>query len=170
MGEMWLPGRQFGPPVGSLLFVKGVDHITKGSGKRIDLFGQSMDFLWDAEDTTIMINVVPKGIGAPMHIHHKMDEACFVMSGQLKVVVEGEEMLANPGDYVRIARGIPHGFVGNSEEPTVLFWVTTPGGYKQFFEEIVAATGGSGEPDFDVIAGIAAKIDTDFCGPVPTPD
>lgn len=117
-----------------------------------------------------MFNVLPKGHGTPMHVHHNMDEAFHVLSGEVKVVTETEEIRSGPGDYVHVPRGVTHALVAVSEEPANLIWVATPGDYKKFFDEIIEVTGGAGEPDFGELAKIAAKHDTIVVGPPPDVD
>ena len=54
------------------------------------------------------------GKGPGMH-KHPYSETCIVRSGQAAMSVDGEEVLAGPGDIVVIGPGTPHSFTAIGE-------------------------------------------------------
>lgn len=45
---------------------------------------------------------------APWHVHHKDDEAWYVLEGELRVRVGEEEVVVGPGASAFVQRGTPH--------------------------------------------------------------
>lgn len=45
---------------------------------------------------------------APLHVHHRDDEAWYVLRGILGFIVDDEEFTAGPGAAVLARRGTPH--------------------------------------------------------------
>jgi quercetin dioxygenase-like cupin family protein len=52
----------------------------------------------------------PPDLETPYHLHHTEDEAFYVLEGELAVVCGGQTIVAGPGSYVFLPRGVPHGF------------------------------------------------------------
>src|ERR1051326_136358 len=50
----------------------------------------------------------PPRLIAPLHVHHKDDEAWYVLEGTLRVRVGDEEVEARTGAAVFVPRGTPH--------------------------------------------------------------
>jgi uncharacterized cupin superfamily protein len=62
---------------------------------------------------------------APFHLHHRDDEAWYVLEGALRVQ-RGEEIIeARAGSGVFVARGIKHTYWNPSPEPTRYLLVMT---------------------------------------------
>lgn len=55
------------------------------------------------------------GGNALVHVHPGADEHFTVKSGCIKVMVDGQEHIAGPGDCVVVPRGRPHHFVNAGE-------------------------------------------------------
>ncbi len=68
---------------------------------------------------------LPPGTFVPPHIHPNQDEFLYIIEGQFDFLLDVQEMIGEPGDLVKLLRGIPHG-IFNKLESTVktLFWVT----------------------------------------------
>ncbi len=47
----------------------------------------------------------PKALAAPMHRHHDEDEYTYVLTGRIGFVIEGRELVAEPGDLLFKPRG-----------------------------------------------------------------
>ena len=64
---------------------------------------------------------------APLHVHHKDDEAWYVLEGVLRFRIGDEEFEAGPGAGVIAPKGTPHTW-GNARrgEPARYLLVTTP--------------------------------------------
>ena len=61
----------------------------------------------------------------PPHIHPNQDEFLYILEGKFDFLLDGQEMIGEPGDLVKLPRGIPHGIFNKSERTVkTLFWVT----------------------------------------------
>ena len=68
----------------------------------------------DGGDLSVMERTLPPGgRRPPAHRHVNCSEAYFVLDGQVSVIVEGEELVLGPEDFVLVPRGTGHTF-GNA--------------------------------------------------------
>ena len=111
---------------------------------------------------TIIEMTEPPGTEAPLHVHHREDEAFFILEGSATIQVGEEEFEVGPGDYAFGPRDIPHRYTVGDEGCRMLF-ICLPGGN---FEEVVLAMSEPAgartlppaveeSPDMDRIAAIA---------------
>ena len=65
-----------------------------------------------AADTGGLMTIVemtePPGAEAPLHVHHREDEAFYILEGSATIHVGDESFDVGPGDYAVGARDIPH--------------------------------------------------------------
>lgn len=61
---------------------------------------------------------VPGVPGPPPH-RHKWDEGFYVVSGRIRVVVDGDELILEPGDFAVAHGGQLHTFSVESDDPAV---------------------------------------------------
>jgi uncharacterized cupin superfamily protein len=68
------------------------------------------------------INISVLEPGKPNCLYHSenQQEACLVVSGECKLLVEGEERPLGPWDFVHFPPGTQHVLVGTGEEPCVV--------------------------------------------------
>jgi quercetin dioxygenase-like cupin family protein len=83
--------------------------------------------------------------GPPLHLHRTMDEAFYVLEGEMTFIVGDEITTAPAGAFVFVPRGVLHTFWNESELPARQLTVFTPSGIEHYFEEVtdVLATGGA---------------------------
>ena len=67
----------------------------------------------------------------PLHIHHREDEAWYVLDGHMTFYVGEQVMEAGPGAFVYAPKGIPHTFTVDVE-PTRVLVFASPAGFEQF--------------------------------------
>jgi quercetin dioxygenase-like cupin family protein len=70
----------------------------------------------------------PPDLETPYHLHHTEDEAFYVLEGELAVVRDGETIVAGPGSYVFLPRGVPHGFRNIANKDSRVLIHAIPGG------------------------------------------
>jgi len=80
---------------------------------------------------------VPAGFAPPPHVHHGMDEAFYVIEGQISGFCGDKHWSAGPGSFVFLPRDVPHGFEVSPDGPARALVMVAPGG----FDEFVAALG-----------------------------
>ena len=87
--------------------------------------------------------VLPGG-GPPPHIHHREDEAFFVLEGEITLMLGDNKVVGTAGAFVHGPRGIPHAFKNESSAPArMLIFVTLPG-FEKFMAEFAQPV-----PSFD---------------------
>lgn len=106
----------------------------------------------------------PAGSGPPRHVHETEDETFVMISGTLKVWIEGAEIIAGPGESVFIPRGTEHTFKVVGDEPSRHLVILTPGGFEGFFAEMAAGQFRIPE-DMPAIEASARRHHLTFTGP-----
>jgi len=136
-------------------------------GRRVDLFGPSIEFLtspYDPQkDFCVLRGKIPPGCAAPLHSHHDVEDF-YVISGEVLVLKQGERgfesIACKAGDYIRMPSGVPHGWRNVSSEPFVALIITTPT-LGKFFLEAGRPPEEASEPptsdDFARMANVSAK-------------
>jgi mannose-6-phosphate isomerase-like protein (cupin superfamily) len=56
----------------------------------------------------VMVGQAPTGEGPPMHVHPDTDEGFYVGEGELTFVFADREVVAGPGSFVLVPRGVAH--------------------------------------------------------------
>ena len=84
---------------------------------------------------TILEITEPPDTEAPLHVHHREDEAFWILEGSATFEVGDRTIEAAAGDYLFGPRHIPHRYTTGPEGCRMLF-IFTPGG----FEELLRAT------------------------------
>jgi quercetin dioxygenase-like cupin family protein len=102
-------------------------------------FGALAEIKATAADTGGQMTIVEvtehPGAEAPLHVHHRDDEAFWVLEGDVTFEVGDETIKASAGDYVFGPRDIPHRFTVGDGGCRMLF-IMVPGG----MEEVIRAT------------------------------
>jgi len=66
---------------------------------------------------------------APLHLHHRDDEAWYVLEGTLGVKNGDDEVEARAGSCVLVPRGTPHTYWNASADPLRYLLIMTPNVY-----------------------------------------
>ncbi len=77
----------------------------------------------------------PPGTEAPLHVHHREDEAFWILEGSLTLQVGDATIEAGAGDYAFGPRGIPHKYTVGPEGCRMLF-ICTPAGFEDLVREM----------------------------------
>lgn len=94
-------------------------------GIRWNIFGQTYVPKQLTEDSFSWHATLPPGTFVPPHIHPEQDEFLYILEGRFDFVLDGHETYGEPGDLVKLSRGIPHGIFNKSDSTIkTLFWVT----------------------------------------------
>src|SRR5918992_6157125 len=76
-----------------------------------------------------------RGEMPPLHVHHRDDEAFYVIDGELSLFVADERLTLAGGQAALAPRGVPHSYRVESEEAHWLV-ITTPAGFESFVREV----------------------------------
>lgn len=89
--------------------------------------------------------LVPPGSGPPLHRHEREDELFFVLEGEFRFVLDGQESTASPGAFVYAPRESVHAFQNTSSRVGRLLVTCTPAGLDDAFRAVKRPEPGSGE-------------------------
>ncbi|HYZ27800.1 MAG TPA: quercetin 2,3-dioxygenase [Thermoleophilaceae bacterium] len=137
-------------------------------------FGALTTFKATSESTggklMLIEHVAARGVGSPLHVHHREDEWFYVLEGELTVWRDGDVVQAGPGDFVYGPRDVPHTFIVSSEEARFLL-ATTPADFEGFVRALVQPVetledpAPAGPPDMGPIMTAAAEYGLEILGP-----
>ena len=138
------------------------------AGKAGHLGGIGVRFMaWAAETgggfSLVEHPMAPRALAAPLHRHTHEDEYSYVLEGRMGADLGGEVVYGEPGDLVFKPRGQWHTFWNAGDEPCRILEIIAPGGFEDFFEELVDA-GLAGPPDLGWLADLGARygLEMDF--------
>ena len=120
----------------------------------------------DGRFALVQHSFAPRALAAPMHRHRDEDEFTYVLSGRIGAVLEGREVVAEPGDLLFKPRGQWHTFWNAGDEPAVCLELITPAGLEDLFRSFGHLTE---PPTPEVLAGLAAEYacELDFAETMP---
>jgi quercetin dioxygenase-like cupin family protein len=101
--------------------------------------------------------IVPPGGGPPPHIHHREQEAFYVLEGTLDIQMGGQMVQASAGDFVHIPIGTVHSFRNNGDSVARQLLIFSPGGMERFFEETLEVVENRSAPTPDNIDAVVAR-------------
>jgi quercetin dioxygenase-like cupin family protein len=148
----------------------GVEHVAAGKGsKSLRVFGELVACKIPSCQTggaySLFEVVTQPGSGPPPHIHHREDEALYVLEGEYEFLDEDRTFKPAAGSLIYVPKGNLHAHKNIGEGIGRLLVSQTPGGlYEQFFEEIgeerkdrTTAPVSENPPDMERIAKTAAE-------------
>jgi quercetin dioxygenase-like cupin family protein len=124
--------------------------LRAGEGRSVWVVGDRYTVKAGGEDTggayALIEAMVPPGGGPPPHIHHREDEAFYILEGEVSIHVDGRDITAGVGSWITLARGSLHHFKNVGDRPARMLIVVTPSGLEQYFLEVGrAAQDGDGD-------------------------
>lgn len=110
------------------------------------------------------------GSSPPMHVHQREDEAFFVLEGQVRFHCDGREVVAGPGSYVFLPRGVRHTFRVEGDEDAHMLTLLSPGGGERFFVDAGREPEGPGlpppgPPDIELLKQVSEDYGNEIVGP-----
>jgi quercetin dioxygenase-like cupin family protein len=152
--------------------VLGATAVHAGEGEAIWWFDCLAVIKATAADTGGLMTIVeitePPGSQAPLHVHHREDEAFWILDGDVTIEVGDTTIECHAGDYAFGPRGIPHRYSVGDAGCRMLF-ILTPGG----FEEVIREMGRPAqsrtlpepsEPDYAHVAAVAEAHGCELLG------
>ena len=107
--------------------------VPSGEGEARWWFGQLAEIKATAADTggqfTIVQVTCAPGFEAPLHVHHREDEAFWILDGEVTLYVGEETIEASAGHYAFGPRDVPHRYTVGDAGCRMLF-ICTPGGFE----------------------------------------
>ena len=96
--------------------------------------------------------LLPPDFGPPIHIHHREDEAWYVLEGEVTFTCGDKVLTATPGSLMMAPRDIPHTFQTWTKGPARFRQVTTPAQFENLAVEM-------GEPAQDLVLPEPRPVD-----------
>jgi quercetin dioxygenase-like cupin family protein len=109
--------------------------------------------------------IVPPG--APRsspHRHNGMDEAAYLLRGELVFQLDNRTLRTAAGSFVSIPRGVVHAFLNPASEPASFLVIFSEPGFTSFWEELAALAEGApdGKPAPAAVLELGRKHNTEF--------
>lgn len=110
------------------------------------------------------MTIAPDFPWIPAHIHHREDEAFYVLAGECSVRIGEETHTLGAGTFALLPRGIAHTFANFGTAPAQVLIISSPGNVIHYFEEAAALTNASpdGRPDMARLVALAARYGIEF--------
>ena len=110
----------------------------------------------------IFESVIQPRSGPPRHVHHREDEAFYVVEGNFLYECGDQRAEGGPGTYVFLPRDIPHCFQNIGDKAGKMVVICQPAGLELFFEEVSTL---QAPPDPAILGPLAKKYDLELLGP-----
>jgi mannose-6-phosphate isomerase-like protein (cupin superfamily) len=150
--------------------VEGGGYVFRpGEGRQIDLGNFTMTVKADTQSTSGLFTLLeadePPNFGPPMHIHHGIAEAFYVLVGEYIIFLQDEEFRCPAGSFIYIPAEAPHGFrVGEVKSRKLNVYL--PASMVGYFDDLSEAIK-NGESNPEVLDAIATRYAVEVTGPVP---
>jgi mannose-6-phosphate isomerase-like protein (cupin superfamily) len=158
---------------------KRIAHILPGEGRRsLWVLGELVTYKIPSHKTggaysLFEVASLPS-TGPPPHIHHREDEAFYVLEGEYKFLIGREPLRVGAGSLIYVPKGTLHAHRSVGEGVGRMLVTQTPGGlYERFFEEVgKPVVGGAGPlvfedlPDMRRIVEAAAEYGIEIPLPI----
>jgi quercetin dioxygenase-like cupin family protein len=139
--------------------------VQAGEGEARWWFAALAEIKTTAEDTDGQVSIVemtePPGVEAPLHVHHREDEAFYLLEGEVTLYVGDEVIECTAGDYAWGPRDIPHRYTVGPNGCRMLF-ICVPGGFEKLVREMslpaesrTLPPPADGPPDMEHVAAVA---------------
>ena len=140
--------------------------VKTGEGEARWWFGQLAEIKATAADTGGQLTIVEvtcaPGFEAPLHVHHREDEAFWILDGDVTLYVGDETIPASAGDYAFGPRDVPHRYTVGDEGCRMLF-ICTPAGFECLVRDMSEPAARrelpppAEPPDMDWVRAVAGK-------------
>jgi quercetin dioxygenase-like cupin family protein len=143
-----------------------VAHIPPGGGTRsLWVFGELTTYKIPSHMTggayTLFEVISRPGSGPPPHVHHREDEAIYVLEGEYEFSIKGQTMKVEAGSLLYVPKGVLHAHENVGERSGRMLLTQTPGGlYEHFFEKAGGPADGDNvePPAFKERPGLEKRI------------
>lgn len=140
--------------------------IHPGEGDRTEFLGHTFTFKAGATDTAGAFSVIEivqrRGGEPPLHVHHREDEAFYLLEGEMTFHVGGERLPATAGSFVFLPRDVPHTFTVDGEGEASVLQLCSPPGLEEFFRDW-----GNRPLEAEAMAQALARYGVELVGPPP---
>lgn len=141
----------------------GQGKLDPGQGRSVSLRGTRVQFKVESDSakgaSLAEWNALP-GFDTGLHVHERLEETWFVLSGELEFRVGDQTFNAGPGATVFVPPHVPHAFANRSEAHATFLLTLSPPGHDRYFDELADILAVDGPPDPNAIAELRKRYDT----------
>lgn len=141
----------------------GQGKVDPGQGRSVSLRGTRVEFKVESDSakgaSLSEWNALP-GFDTGLHVHERLEETWFVLSGELDFRVGDQTFTAGPGATVFVPPHVPHAFANRSATDATFLLTLSPPGHDRYFDELADILAVDGPPDPDAIAELRKRYDT----------
>jgi mannose-6-phosphate isomerase-like protein (cupin superfamily) len=128
--------------------------LNQGEGESFWVLGDLYTFKATGKQTngnyTVIEQIIQPQSGPPPHIHHREDEAFYILEGRFSFLCGDKQSMFEAGSFVYIPKGTLHTFKNIDEQQGRLLVIITPAGLEEFFYSIgIPAADLATPPAFD---------------------
>jgi quercetin dioxygenase-like cupin family protein len=143
--------------------------VNGGEGRKIHVIGEEVIVKISSRDTggafTVIEGSTRPRYGPPLHVHRNQDETFYVVEGEYRFEVDGQEIYATAGATVFAPRGSRHTFQNVGAGTGRIVSTVVPGGLDVFFEDLEAVAPRGTAPDRTKILPVFEKHGMELVGP-----
>jgi mannose-6-phosphate isomerase-like protein (cupin superfamily) len=143
--------------------------VKRGDGRLIHVLGNDIRVKISSRDTGGAFAVFEAQTqpfhGPPLHLHRDQDEWWYILEGEYRFEVDGQEIYARAGASVFAPRGSRHTFQNIGTATGQIVTTVVPGGIDIFFEELEMAVPRGAVPDAAKMIPIFKKHGFELLGP-----
>ena len=143
--------------------------VERGDGRTIHVAGNDVTVKISSRDTAGEFAVFESSTeplqGPPLHLHRNDDEYWYIVEGDFRFEVDGQEIYASTGATVFAPRGSRHTFQNIGSGPGRTLTTVVPGGLDLFFEDLETAVPRGSVPDPAKMLPIFEKHGYELHGP-----
>ncbi|MEO8368337.1 MAG: cupin domain-containing protein [Candidatus Solibacter sp.] len=140
-----------------------------GEGRPVHVLGSELMIRVSSRDTHGAFAVFESCIapleGPPLHRHPNQDESFYILEGEFRFEVDGQEFHASAGASVVAPRGSSHTFQNVGQERGRMITTVVPGGLDLFFEDVEAVSPRGVAPDLARLLPVLKKHGQEMLGP-----
>ena len=141
----------------------------RGEGRLVHVLGADLTIRISSRDTNGAFAVfegrTPPLEGPPLHRHRDQDEWWYIVEGEYRFEVDGEEIYASAGATVFAPRGSCHTFQNVGKERGWTITTVVPGGVDLFFEDLEKVVPRGARPDPAKMQPVFEKYNQELLGP-----
>jgi quercetin dioxygenase-like cupin family protein len=137
--------------------------VDAGQGRSVSLRGTRVEFKVESDRAAgaslTEWDAVP-GFDTGLHVHERLEETWYVLSGELEFRVGEETFTATAGATVFVPPQVPHAFANRSDDKATFLLAMSPSGHDRYFDELAAILAADAPPDPEAIADLRRRYDT----------
>lgn len=117
--------------------------ITASEGKTFPVGDSRITIKVGTDDTggkyEIVESTLPPGFESPPHVHQRMEQAFYVLEGEVDFKLDDQTVRARAGALVRVPTGVSHAFSNPTRVWGKMLQVHTGGALEKMFDELSQA-------------------------------